>query len=335
MTMREKFGGIITLFYNEFMSFRYIPIEKDKNYALSINPTNGTAVYSSRLSNRDKQNEEITEAEIESAITSAIWKMFDDERKKFAIRQNMSELDVVLTDVRVLYIKLDGGVVPNPLGFKAKVIEVGLVETLVTRTLSEDINAKMPKRGDTSFILENASACAWALKRDSKSKEFIFANVTPSKTHLYHSDDKDGLYSLGDVSWGSDKIFAGLSSFLNVSADTAKKILNHYANEEMSQDMRKFLRPNISGLFEEFFKEMTATSLNVKIKKPLVYVMCEDLSDLETDSVSYPRSLPLKFEFLPYVSDEEIIRYEYEKASIDDCFNRIAKRRMKWLTSNH
>ncbi len=317
------------------MSFRYIPIEEEKKYALSIDPVYGTAVYSSRVSSRDKQNEEITEAEIESAITSAIWKMFDDERKKFAAKHNISELDVVLTDVRVLYIKLDGAAVQNPIGFKSRTIEVGLVETMVTRDLSEDIENHTPRKGEVSFTLENNSACAWAMKRDSKNKEFIFANVTKEKTYLYHADDKDGLYPLGEIGWGSDRVFEGVASFMQVGADTAKRIVSNYANEEMSQDLKKFFRPSLSGLFEDFFKEMTATSLNVKIKKPLVYVMCEDLTDLETDAISYPRTLPLKIEFLPFVSDKEIVHYEYGKSSIDDCFNRIAKRRMKWLTSNH
>lgn len=317
------------------MSFRYIPIEEEKKYALSIDPVHGTAIYSSRTSLRDKQNDEISEAEIESAITSAIWKMFDDERKNFAARHNISELDVILTDVRVLYIKLDGAAVSNPIGFKAKTVEVGLVETMVTRDLSDDIVGRTPKKGEVSFILENNSACAWAMKRDSKNKEFIFANITPAKTYMYHADDKDGLYPLGEIMWGSDKIFEGIASFMQVGTDTAKRMVGNYSNEEMSQDMKKFLRPNLSNLFEDFFKEMTATSLNAKIKKPLVYVMCKDLTDLETDAISYPRTLPLKIEFLPFVSDEEIIRYEYEKSSIDDCFNRIAKRRMKWLTSNH
>ena len=315
------------------MSFRYVPLEEGK-YALSVKPPYGAAVYSSKVVYRDRPFEELTEAEIESAIAQAIWKMFDEERRIFASRMNLSELDIVMADVRVLFMKLDGASVVNPLGFKARTLEIGLVETLVARDLSENISAGTPKRGEIVFALESSSSCAWALRQDSKNKEFIFAKIFPSQTFVYQSGSDEKIHYLSDFPWGVDAVSSAVSSELAVPNAVAKEISRRYAAGEMSFDMMKFLRPIISRSFDGFFKGVTAAALGVKIKKPLVYAMSEDLSDLETGSLSLPRSLPLKLAFLPFVSEEEIAYHEYSRFSADSVFNRIAKRRMKWLMSH-
>lgn len=315
------------------MSFRYLPLEEGK-YALSVKPPYGAAVYSSKVIYRDRPFEELTEAEVESAIAQAIWKMFDDERRVFASRLNLSELDVVMADVRILFMKLDGAAVINPLGFKARTLEIGLVETLVVRDLSEKISAVTPRRGEIAFALESSSSCAWALRQDSKNKEFIFVNVFPDRTFVYRSGIDEKISHLSDFPWGTENVFSVVSSTLGVSQGVAREIARRYASEEMSFEMMKFLRPIISGSFEGFFKGVTAASLGAKIKKPLVYAMSEELSDLETTGLSLPRSLPFKLAFLPFVSEEEIAYHEYSRFSSDSVFNRIAKRRMKWLMSH-
>lgn len=313
--------------------FRYLSLEEGK-YALSVKPPFGAAVYSSKIIYREKPFEELTEAEIESAIAQAIWKMFDDERRVFACRLNLSELDIVMADVRVLFIKLDGALVVNPLGFRARTLEIGLVETLVARDVSENISAKAPKKGEIAFALESSSSCAWAIRQDSKNKEFIFANIFPSQTFVYRSAPDEKIYHMSDFPWGSENVISAVSSSLAVSSIVGKEVVRRYASGEMSSEVTKFLRPTISKSFDGFFKGLSAAVLGAKMRKPLVYAMSEDLSDLEIGGLSLPRSLPLKLSFLPFVSEDEIAYHEYSRMSTDSVFNRIAKRRMKWLMSH-
>ena len=64
------------------MSFDFLKIEEGK-FVLSVHPPCGSAVYSSKTITRETPRTEITESEIENAISQAIWKLFDEDRMLF------------------------------------------------------------------------------------------------------------------------------------------------------------------------------------------------------------------------------------------------------------
>ncbi|MFA4999728.1 MAG: hypothetical protein WC519_03355 [Parcubacteria group bacterium] len=311
------------------MSFAFLKL-KDGEYVLSVHPPYGTSVYSSRIMERENPREEITESEIENAISQAIWKLFDEERMLFSRRLDLSEMDVVMADVRVLFIKLDGGVVVNPIGFTAKTIEVGLAEILITRELSENIKLSSPKKGEIVFTLEPTASCAWLIRKESKQKDFIIARVSEEKTFIYHSSKEEKISYVSDFGWGVGEIFKFIMSQFNVSESAARELLHRYVRGDMSPEMINALKETVSAPFADFSRGVTLAARNVKISRPVLYVLAADLAELEARNVLWKES-NVKMNFLPSVRYEDLAADEMASSDLGNTWNRIAKRRMKWL----
>ncbi|MFA5052648.1 MAG: hypothetical protein WC565_01125 [Parcubacteria group bacterium] len=311
------------------MSFTFLPIEEGK-FALSVHPPYGTSVYSSKIIGRENARAEITESEIENAISQAIWRLFDEERMLFSRRLDLSELDVVMADVRVLYIKLDGNAVINPIGFTAKTIEVGLAEILITRVLADEIKSSNPKKGEVVFTLEPTASCAWLIQKESKKKDFAIARVSEDKTFVYRSGEGEKISYVSDFDWGVNAVLNSIANRFGVSENTAKELLHRYVRENMSPDMIKNLKEIVSEPFTEFSHGMTLAARNAKIKKPVLYVLNNELGELNPKNVLW-RETDAKINFLPSMSYEELARNELSATDLESPWNRIAKRRMKWL----
>jgi len=311
------------------MSFSFLKLEEGK-FALSVHPPHGTSVYSSKIVDRENHRAEITESEIENAISQAIWKLFDEERMLFSKRLDVSEMDVVMADVRVLYIRLDGDAVVNPIGFTAKSIEIGLAETLVTRNLSDDIRSSLPKNGEVVFTLEPTASCAWLIQKDSKKKDFAIARISDEKTFIYHSSDGEKISYVSDFDWGVGHVVGSVAESFGVSSDVARDILRRYVREDMSSDMMKNMKDAISHPFAEFTKGVTLAVRNVKIRKPTLYVVNGDLSELDPKNIIWQEP-GVKMNFLPFIGHEEIAFHEMSASDMTSPWNRIARRRMKWL----
>lgn len=311
------------------MSFAFLKIEEGK-FALSVHPPHGTSVYSSRVIGRENPRAEITESEIENAISQAIWKLFDEERMFFSKRLDVSEMDVVMADVRVLYIKLDGGVVVNPIGFTAKNIEIGLAEILITRELSEDIKSSMPKKGELVFTMEPTASCAWLIQKDSKKKDFAIARVSEEKTFIYSSIGDEKISYVSDFDWGVGSVLGSIGRYFGVTEPVARDLLRRYVREDMSADMIKNLKSIVSEPFAEFSRGVTLAARNVKIVKPVLYVLNNELGELDPRNILWKES-GVKMNFLPSVSHEELALHEMSGCDPRSPWNRIAKRRMKWL----
>jgi len=314
------------------MSFSYLKIDEG-HYALSVKPPHGSTIYSSKIVERENPRSDVTESEMESAIASAIWRLFDEERMFFSKRLDVSEMDVVMADVRVLYVKLDGSVVVNPVGFTAKKIEIGLAETLVTRDLSEKIKEKVPKDGEVIVTIEPAASCAWLIQKDSKHKDFIFASVSDDRTFLYRSEEGEKISYISDFGWGAGEVIAEISSAFGIDETNAKEIVRRYARSDMSADLTKNLRDMISRPFSGFVKGVTAATHNVKMKRPIVYALSDDLAELDPKNISLSDG-SLRLNFLPAIGHSEIAFHELDRADINSAFNKIARRRMKWLMCN-
>src|SRR3990172_6535352 len=95
---------------------------------------------------RDNPREELGMIELENSLSQAIWKMFDGIRVSVSERLGVDEADILLTDARVIGVKIDGNQIINPSGFTGRELEILLALTMVKRdkffydTLAEFIN---------------------------------------------------------------------------------------------------------------------------------------------------------------------------------------------------
>ena len=100
---------------------------------LDLDSRSAATIFSFIKIPRDNPREELGMVELENCLSQAIWKMFDGIRERISERLNVDGADLLLTDARVIGIKVDGHQIINPSGFTGKELEILLSVTMVRR----------------------------------------------------------------------------------------------------------------------------------------------------------------------------------------------------------
>lgn len=310
-----------------------------------------STIYSSVLLPRDQYKELIDEPELDNLISQAIWKFFDRSRNKVAGKIGVADMDILLTDVRIRGIKLDGHKVVNPLGFKAKTVEVQFSQTFLARGLIDSLKDLLPLN-QALLISENGTAWSSVIaKADLEQKNFLLANVFSSKTQLFFSDGSQNAY-FDHFNWGEKNLHQSLAENLAIDHDIASQIIEKYAKADASETFRRRLEHMI-------LREMRtlARALDLAAKKAdtrVVYInpffnlpnafslgfknqfeRNIELQPLTLDLISQKFGFDIKFK---NNSDSEkafsliATLVEWYLSPQDDKMSQLAKRRVRWLS---
>ena len=310
------------------MDFVLIPVSPEKNILLTP-AEEGTTVYSAFSLTRQDGRKKIDETELENAVSQVIWRMFDGERSVLARRLNISELDVILIDARVIGVKIDGAKVLNPLGFSGNAIEVDLAETLVHRPLVEEASGLSGRGKEIILALEPAASLAHSLREKSADENLVVAKIFSGKTCLYFSSPKRTAY-LSDFDWGENDLIGRTSQELGLAAKVAEKIIESYSRSEVSPYFSSKFRPYFNQALSGFVRGVAAAVHNAKINKPTVYAFGERFSKIGKKHFG-TRDDSFKLVFFPGESDKEIALKELSAGRLNENLNKFAKRRIKWL----
>ncbi|MDP2695773.1 MAG: hypothetical protein Q8O87_00800 [bacterium] len=206
---------------------------------LNLDPRLATTIYSGVALVRDNNKDPIDDGDLDNLISRAIWGFFDRHRSKVAAKLGINDLDVILSDVQVNGIKLDGHKVINPIGFQAKSVELQLSLTFTVRDLINRIKNILPKE-NIVFISEDGSAWSHLLSGISESDRFILANVFLEETTLF-SVHGSALGYLDTFDWGKANLSRALMDKLSVNKITAERILEKYSVSDASPTFIKKL----------------------------------------------------------------------------------------------
>lgn len=317
---------------------------------LTLDSHFATTVYSSVVLVRENYKELIDEAELDNLISQAIWKYFDRQRNKIAAKMGVSDLDIVLTDVKVRGVKLDGHKVVNPAGFKAKTMEVQFSQTFLLRDFINKIKNILPL-SQAVLITEHGTAWSSVVARSHRLTNFLTAGLFPEKSLLFLADGSQHAY-WNKFSWGITNVHQSLATDLAIEPEIAELILTKYiANDTSDSFHRRF-----EGLLSKEL-EVLAHGLNIAAKKSevkTIYVNSFfDLPNIFTPSFKnrFEHSIELKpltaeligqnFDFDIKFKNYEDSRYsfgllagliEWYMSPQDDKMSQLAKRRVRWLS---
>lgn len=207
----------------------------DKRFpaVVSLNSDLASTIYSVVSLVRTNSRDVIDEADLDNLISQAVWKFFDRHRAKVAQKLKVNDFDVILTDVRVEGIRLDGHKVVNPLGFKARSIEIHLCQTFTTRSVVNELR--------TVFLMDNVrlvteSGTAWShvVARLQREPKLFVANIFSDRTNLFLSDGF-WLAHYDNFEWGSRNLSSSVSEALALDKDTAEAVLARYSSGDISE----------------------------------------------------------------------------------------------------
>lgn len=319
---------------------------------LSFDPSLATTVHSAVVLMRDKHNQPIDEPDLNNRIAQGIWRLFDRERGRAAAKMAVHDLDVFLTDVKVKYIKLDGHKVVNPLGFRAKTLEIQFAHTFNPRAILPMVKKILPEK-HLVFFTEGGAAAANILSKASNIDNFLLADIQRDRTYVFLASGAT-VSSLETFSWGKELLLQSIADYFAVGRGVAFKIFDVYMRREASPAMIKKLEKLLETEFSGFMEKLTP--LTAKYDSGAVYLA----ADFELPEFAFGndvrRSLGQRLKVLPVHHDLICQKLGFEIrvqgrlgnqnlfspiaclldfyfSPHDDRINRIARRHASWLIS--
>ncbi|MCL5017548.1 MAG: hypothetical protein M1155_02730 [Patescibacteria group bacterium] len=204
-----------------------IPKRSELEIILNLDSNLATTIYSSVSLVRPKPKEIIDEADLDNLISQAIWRFFDKQRPKTAKKMGIEEIDVVLSDVRIRGIKVDGHRVVNPLGFKARSVEIYLSETYAVRDFIKGVK-EMMLDNKIIFISEAGATLSHMLFKNSKEKEpLILADLFSDQTVVFQAS-AGHLNYLDSFKWGGNSFVNSIKENFKIDHAVAHSMIDVY-----------------------------------------------------------------------------------------------------------
>lgn len=317
---------------------------------LSLNPILATTVHSGVLLLRDKPRQPIDEADLDNRIAQGIWRLFDTSRSRAAAKMQVGDLDVLLTDVKVKKVRLDGHAVVNPLEFPAKTIEINFIQTFNGRNFIGQIGKLMPA-DQIVLMAEGGVLEAEVLAKITDEKRFLLIDLFKERSELFLSDGGTIAY-LATFSWGRENLIQALSDFFAVKEGVAQEILELYLIRQASQNLLRKLEKILSVEFGRLVMRLEAPLKKYNLS--LVYLFSffglpEFVfgQNFKNQFLSRASILPVNDEIIIDKSGFEIKNVSGKRnlfpalAALlgfyfmpqNDRINTIAKRHARWLVS--
>jgi len=319
---------------------------------LSLDPVFSTTVHAAVVLMRDNGKEPVDDADLDNRIAQGIWKLYDRERAGAASKMKVSDLDVLLADVKVKCIKLDGHRVVNPIGFKAKAIEIQFTQTFHSRPFA-DVAQELLPNNQPVLIGEGGVLESDIIARADAPDSFLFLNLMPGKSSVFFSNGTD-IAHIDSFRWTKEDVIQALAEFFAVDRETAEKMFGIYLIRQASPAVIKKIESLVYEEFKKLAKHISsaASRLNPEViyvrsffdlpefifgnkfrseisgRAKILPVSWLALSEklgfiikskrgLDQESFFSPLAAILSFYFLPQ----------------DDKINKIAKRHARWLIS--
>jgi hypothetical protein len=300
--------------------------------ALAVPASKGMSIYSFAVVPRKNKDREIDGPELQSAVSQAIWRIFDEARQRLGRRLGISELDVILLSARIMSVKIDGFRVMNPLGFTGSKIELEIGQTLAERDFVDVVSSRLSKDEEINLFFHPASAHARLIREESGQSGFILAEFHEGKTRLYRVEDGGGIDYLSDFDWDDEKFVSGVADFINVPEEAGRQIVVRYFQGNLSSGFSKQLKNIFSDFFQGFHQGIEAAFHNAKIKKTAIYVASRLFGRADKKVLRYPSSSP-DIRFILPPRKEEIAFWEADLAETNVELNKLARQRVRWLVA--
>lgn len=239
------------------------------NIILNIDSRFATTIHTSLSMVREKSKIPVDEADLDNLISQAVWKFYDRQRSRVAAKMGINDLDVLLSDIHIKGIKLDGHKVVNPIGFSAKSVEIQLSATFTARDFINGLKALIPKE-NIVFIGESGATYAYVFSHIHGTPEILAAHVFPRETALFSSTENSLMY-VDSFPWGEADLQNSVAKFLNVSPKLASGILKMYAKEKTSVNFAKKFERFLIEELQTFAKGIESFVRHTEIRDVYVH----------------------------------------------------------------
>ncbi len=324
-----------------------------------LDPGLATSVYGAVNLEREHSKDPIVEPDIENMISQGIWKMFDRERVRAALKMGVREVDLILSDVRVEEVRLDNHRVLDPRGFTARTMSVRLIETLLPASLLDEFHAVFPKAKNVYFT-EGGGVNARSITLGLGVREaFLYLEIFSAVTDVF-AVHGDRIAYVDTLPWGVRDFERNIAEAFSVSETIAREMIarsiTNRASPHFLRRMEKILlgacdalavslekavrHESLSDAYVEFFAGFDRTDDVAERQIPQVIFS----GHFRTRSGERVRFLRVGRDGGEPAGEEDggITRSAWDERArsalshfffspSDDTLNKVARRRARWL----
>ena len=296
------------------------------NRILDLDSKSAVTIFSLVTIPHDNPRQELGLTDLENYISQAIWKTFDQCRKEAASRLEVDEVDLLLTDARVMEIRVDGHPVINPHGFTGSKLDVTLAITMVKRDRFTE---------EADIILEGGSVRAHLLAKNESLEDALYVEVKDNTTTIFHIAPEKIAY-LSEFNWGEEDLIKLLKEELALmDDDSARGIHRHYVGGKLSQKAAKKIDELFYSAFKTFINGGVMALKNFlkprPEKMPPIYLK----GFFPLPASVYRKRFTLDGKQLKFLDPaDELALGDFVNDDIHSAYaelNQLAKRRIKWL----
>ncbi len=315
---------------------------------VSLDSTLATTMHAAVVLVRDQPKQVIDDSDLDNRIAQGIWRLFDRQRGQAATKMAIGDLDIMLTDIMVKQLRLDGSKVINPIGFNAKTVEIQFLQTFSPKDFAAGVKNIIPTE-QMVLMAEHGVLQAEILAKTSGAN-FLLVDIGLERANVFISEGS--MIAHANVfDWGRNNLLGALVNFLGVNQEIAEKIMGLYLNKRASPAVLKKIERILAEESKVLFVKLN--QLLSKHDLGSIYMMCRwDLPDfifgsearrqLNQHTKIFPVDHPFIMEQLGFEiknSADESFNIYYPISALlgfyfapqDDKINKIAKRHASWL----
>lgn len=225
-------------------------IKKFRNAArarvlLSFDSRLASTVHGVVLLVRANAKEGIDETDLDNLLAHGAWKMYDRERGRAAERLRIHDFQVLLADVHLKRIKVDGHRVANPLGFPARMIELQLTQTFLAKSFSDFVRKLIPVERITA-VEETMPLLGGLLAQSGEAEDFLLGEVQADRTHIFLIKGNAITY-MDTFAWGEQQFLKGFMELWSVDETMVNSILSVCREHRASERFLKKMDEHLAG----------------------------------------------------------------------------------------
>ncbi len=264
----------------------------------------------------------ISETDLENYVAEAAWKTYDKFRAETAKRLKVGEMDLVLKSVMVMGVKIDGHRVINPVGFRAKKIEVTVLVTISKKSFS----------CSSLDCFDQGTLNAYIVGETDNEEASIYAEIGAEKTDIYVNNYKKTSH-VGAFPWGEIQIIKSIEELFLGDHAVSQLIFERYLRGEVSLAVKDKINKCFYGELKTFLSglsDMTLKTAGLK-KAGTMKIFVKS------------KMLPIGIEGKPFLFNSKRVRitdvgigntvqeFLDQKDKLYGPLNESVVRRMKWI----
>ncbi len=210
-----------------------------------------TTVQNTVHLSRTDPGREVDDREFEDLIFRGLWEYFSEYRGFSSKKMGVGEGDIVLAEVSISELAMDGHTIVNPVGITGKKLSIRFRGTFLAKETAER-EEKLKSWAREVFTTESRGTLSAFIA--GENDVVLFCGEENSSAF---SARTDRVLFAGDIKWSSSAMLEELESSFGIDRENARAIFERYAQGDVSSTCLNFCDRILSKHLRTFLESVT------------------------------------------------------------------------------